>query len=86
MKELLNHLFEHKTLSKQEAKSALISITKGDVNFAQTASFCTVFRMRSITVEELEGFRDAMLELCLHVDLGEVDTIDVCGTGAGADS
>ncbi len=81
MKELLNYLFEHKTLSKQDAKAALMAITKGDVNFAQTAAFCTVYRMRSITVEELEGFRDAMLELCLHVDLGEVDAIDVCGTG-----
>ena len=81
MKEILNHLFEHKTLSKSEAKSALTSLAKGNVNHAQMAAFCTVFRMRSISVDELEGFRDAMLDLCLHVDLGDFDAIDVCGTG-----
>lgn len=81
MKELLNHLFEHRTLSRQEAKAALTSIAKGEVNAAQMASFCTVFRMRNIKVEELEGFRDAMLELCTPVDLADYDAIDVCGTG-----
>jgi anthranilate phosphoribosyltransferase len=81
MKEILNHLFEHKTLSKSEAKAALTSLAKGNVNHAQMAAFCTVFRMRSLTVDELEGFRDAMLDLCLHVDLGDYDAIDVCGTG-----
>jgi anthranilate phosphoribosyltransferase len=81
MKEILNHLFDHKTLSKSEAKETLTNIAKGLVNPAQLASFCTVFRMRSITIDELEGFRDAMLDLCIKVDLGEYDAIDVCGTG-----
>jgi anthranilate phosphoribosyltransferase len=81
MKDLLNYLLDHNTLNQSEAKAALTSITKGDVPPAQVAAFCTVFRMRSITVQELEGFRDAMLELCLHVDLKDYDAIDVCGTG-----
>ena len=81
MKEILNHLFDHKTLSKSEAKETLTNIAKGLVNPAQLAAFCTVFRMRSITIDELEGFRDAMLDLCIKVDLGEYDAIDVCGTG-----
>jgi len=81
MKELLNYLFENNTLTKAEAKEALLKVTRGDVNASQIASFFTVFRMRAIVVQELEGFRDAMLEQCLKVDLKDYDAIDVCGTG-----
>lgn len=81
MKDILNPLLEHKTLTKDTAKEALMDIAKGKVNNSQIASFLTVFMMRSITVEELEGFRDAMLELCIATDLSEYDPIDLCGTG-----
>jgi anthranilate phosphoribosyltransferase len=37
--------------------------------------------MRSITIHELQGFREALLELCLPVDLGTNDLIDIVGTG-----
>jgi anthranilate phosphoribosyltransferase len=53
----------------------------GKYNQSQVAAFLTVYLMRSITVEELEGFRDAMLELCIPVDIPEYDAIDLCGTG-----
>jgi anthranilate phosphoribosyltransferase len=59
----------------------VIGIGRGDYNPAQVAAFMTVYMMRSIRVEELEGFRDAMLELCLPVDLSAYDAMDVCGTG-----
>jgi len=81
MKEILNHLFEHKTLSKQEAKRVLVEIANAKYNHNQIASFLTVYMMRSITVEELQGFRDALLELCVHIDLKDYDPIDLCGTG-----
>jgi len=81
MKEILNHLFEHKTLSKEQAKYTLLGISRGDYNTVQFASFLTVYMMRSIRVEELEGFRDAMLELCLPIDLSAYDPMDLCGTG-----
>ena len=82
MKELLTHLFEHHTLSRSEAKQALQDIAAGDkFPNSQVAAFLTVFNMRSITVEELAGFREAMLELCRAVDLSEFDPIDLCGTG-----
>lgn len=81
MKAILNHLFDYKTLTKDQAKQTLIGIGKGDYNASQVASFLTVYMMRSIRVEELEGFRDAMLELCLPVDLSAYDAMDVCGTG-----
>ncbi len=81
MKEILNHLFEHKTLSKGEAKEVLTDIASNKYNASQMVAFMTAYCMRSITVEELEGFRDAMLELCIKVELPGYKTIDVCGTG-----
>ncbi|RUT79969.1 anthranilate phosphoribosyltransferase [Ancylomarina longa] len=81
MKNILHHLFEHKTLKREEAKEVLIQITKGEFNEFQITSFLTVFMMRSITVEELTGFREALLELCIPVDLSEYKGVDLCGTG-----
>lgn len=81
MKALLSRLINHESISAEEAKQILISISKGDYNQAQIASFLTVYMMRSITVNELQGFRDALLELCLAVDLQTYHPIDLCGTG-----
>ncbi len=81
MKKILNQLFDYKVLSKEQARDVLTRIGKGDFTSAEIAAFLTVYAMRSITVEELEGFRDALLELCLRIDLSEFDPIDVCGTG-----
>lgn len=81
MKEILNYLYEHKTLDRQEAKKVLTNIASGVYNHSQIASFISVYLMRSITVEELTGFRDALLGLCQPVDLAEFDAIDLCGTG-----
>ncbi len=81
MKQLLSRLFEYEKLSQQEAKEVLIKIAKGEFNNSQIASFLTVFLMRPITVSELTGFREALLELALKVDLSEFNTIDLCGTG-----
>ncbi|GAB3813800.1 anthranilate phosphoribosyltransferase [Pontibacter rugosus] len=81
MKEILNHLFEHKTLTKEQAREVLVNIAGGKYNQSQISSFLTVFMMRSITVDELEGFRDALLALCHRVDLDAYNPIDLCGTG-----
>ncbi|MCX2745729.1 anthranilate phosphoribosyltransferase [Mangrovivirga sp. M17] len=81
MKEILNTLFEYRTLSEAQAKEVLINLAKGKYNASQMASFLTVYMMRSITVEELSGFRKAMMELCVPIDLAEFDPIDLCGTG-----
>jgi anthranilate phosphoribosyltransferase len=81
MKQILNYLFENKTLSRDQAKEILTQMSQGSYNNSQMAAFMTAFCMRTITVNELEGFRDAMLELCLPVDLGTNDLIDLCGTG-----
>ncbi|WP_395625476.1 anthranilate phosphoribosyltransferase [Daejeonella sp.] len=81
MKKILNHLFEHKTFSKEESKEILTNITQGMYNPSQMAAFMAAFCMRSITVEELEGFRDGMLDICVKPDLKDYNLIDLCGTG-----
>ncbi|MBC7399550.1 MAG: anthranilate phosphoribosyltransferase [Mucilaginibacter sp.] len=81
MKQILNHLFENKTLTRDQAKDILTLISQGIYNNSQMAAFMTAYCMRTITVTELEGFRDAMLELCLPVNLGTNELIDLCGTG-----
>ena len=81
MKAIINRLSRHETLQKEEAASILIQIASGAYNPSQIASFLTVFMMRSITLEELEGFREALLELCVSIDLSEFTPIDLCGTG-----
>ncbi|MEW5677014.1 anthranilate phosphoribosyltransferase [Flavobacterium enshiense] len=81
MKAILNRLIQHETLTKEEAKNALKNISNGLYNPSQIASFLTVYMMRSITIEELAGFREALLELCIAIDLSDYDTIDLCGTG-----
>jgi anthranilate phosphoribosyltransferase len=81
MKQILNYLFENKTFTREQSKEILIEIARGKHNNSQMAAFMTAYCMRSITVNELEGFRDAMLELCLPVDLETNELIDLCGTG-----
>ncbi len=81
MKKILQYLFEYKTLTYQQAKDTLLAISKSIYNDTEVTAFITVFLMRSITVDELKGFRDALLELCVKVDLTEHKTIDIVGTG-----
>jgi anthranilate phosphoribosyltransferase len=81
MKKILQHLFEHKALSREQAREVLTKITANQYNEAQIAAFITVYLMRAITVEELQGFRDALLELCVPIDFEGVSSIDMCGTG-----
>ena len=81
MKEILNRLIKYKTLNEVESKDILIKISNGELNNSQISSFLTVYMMRNITLQELKGFKDALIELCIKVDLKEFDTIDLCGTG-----
>jgi anthranilate phosphoribosyltransferase len=81
MKKILQYLFEHKTLSRDSAKEVLVNIGKGIYNEHEVTAFMTVYLMRSITIDELQGFRDALLELCVKVDLNDYETMDIVGTG-----
>lgn len=81
MKKILQYLFEHKTLSRELAKEVLINIGKNVYNEYEVTAFMTVYLMRSITIHELQGFRDALIELCVSVELNGHSTIDIVGTG-----
>lgn len=81
MKKILKHLFEHKTLSQQQAKEVMLNIAKGVYNNTEITAFITVFLMRSITIDELQGFRDGLLELAVPVNLNGYDVMDIVGTG-----
>lgn len=81
MKATLEKLFEHKSLSREESQQILTDLANGKNNTSQMASFLTVYRMRNLTIDELAGFRDAMIDLCIPVDFPDFNTIDLCGTG-----
>ena len=81
MKQILYKLFEHRYLGRDEARSVLQHIAQGQYNDVQVASLITVFLMRHISVDELCGFRDALLEMRTPVDLSEFAPIDIVGTG-----
>ena len=80
MKHILSELIDHRSLTKETARQVLVDLTSGKYNQSQTTAFMTVYMMRSITVDELQGFRDAMLELCLPARFDQ-PVMDVCGTG-----
>jgi anthranilate phosphoribosyltransferase len=81
MRKYLQFLFEHKSLGREEARDVLVNIGKGLYNEHEITAFMTVYLMRSITIQELQGFRDALLELCVPVDLDGAEVIDIVGTG-----
>ncbi len=80
MKKILNSLFEYKSLSAEQAKEVMVNIGKGIYTDAEVASFVTVFLMRTITIDELQGFRNALMEMALPVNFTD-DVIDIVGTG-----
>ncbi len=81
MKKILQKLFEHKTLEREEAKKIMLNLATGMYNETEIASFITVFLMRSITIDELQGFRDGLMELAVPVDLNGDEVMDIVGTG-----
>ena len=81
MKTILSRLINQENISEQEAKMLLVNISSGEYNSSQIAAFLTVYMMRNITLAELKGFRDALLDLCIPVEISEYNAIDLCGTG-----
>lgn len=81
MKDVLNRLINHEQLEREEARKILLAISRNEIDQSQIAAFLTVYMMRSIALDELAGFRDALLELCIRVDIPEYNSVDLCGTG-----
>src|SRR5690554_135176 len=81
MKKILEKLFHQQYLTESDAKKVLGEISEGKYNPYEISAFLTVFKMRNITVDELRGFRNCLLERCISIDLEEFDAVDLCGTG-----
>ena len=82
IKEILNRMFDHQYLTREEAKTVLTEMAEGKYNESQIAALITVYFMRSISVEEILGFREALLEMRVNMDdLQAYDPIDIVGTG-----
>ncbi len=81
MKQILNKLFDYESLSAEQAGELFRGITQGIYNDVQIASLMTVYLMRNISLEELNGFRSALLEFRKPIDFGTHDYIDIVGTG-----
>lgn len=81
MKETLEHLFKGGKLTREEAAENLRKISAGETSLEQMTAFTTVFRMRPIEVQELQGFRDVLLELRIPVNIENKEAIDIVGTG-----
>ena len=81
MKNILYRLFEHHSLDRDESRDILLRMSRGEFNDSQISAFITVFLMRSITIDELSGFRDALLEMRVPVDLSDYNAVDIVGTG-----
>lgn len=81
MKHILHKLFDHQFLGRDEARNILQNMVEGKYSDAQIASLITVYLMRNISVDELIGFRDALLDMKTPVDLSDYNSIDIVGTG-----
>ena len=81
MKPYLNQLIDNQNLTTQQAQEALLKIGQGEVNNSQIAAFLMGIQQKGITVDELEGFREAMLSLAVQIDLSDFDAMDIVGTG-----
>lgn len=81
LKNILNRLSAGDILEKEEARGVLAGIAGGGTDPSQVAAFLASYNMRPVTGPELSGFREAMIDLAVKVDLGTLETVDVCGTG-----
>lgn len=81
MKTILTSLFNHEELTAEESRQILLNISRGMYPEAQIAALLTVFQMRGITVDELTGFREALMETRVPIDFAPYRPIDIVGTG-----
>ena len=81
MKQILNRLFNHQSLTKEEAAEVMINIAAGKYSEVEISAFISVYLMRSIELEEVIGFREALLSMAIPMDLSEFEPLDIVGTG-----
>ena len=81
MKTYLNQLIEGESLSRSQTHDILLGITRQEYNECQIAALLMTLQTRGVTVDELLGFRDGLIETGRHIDLSDYNTLDIVGTG-----
>lgn len=80
-RQILEELLAGHILCRKDSHELLMKIAGDQVNPSELAALFAVYRFRVPSIDEMEGFRDAMLDSCRPLDLGQYDPIDLCGTG-----
>lgn len=78
---IFNQLMNHEQLTREQTRDLIIAITRNELNDAEIAALLTALQMRGISVDELLGFRDGILQTGVAVPLDCDRYIDVVGTG-----
>ena len=81
MKQYLLKLIDGQTLSREETHTIMLNITKEQYNVQQIAALLMAMQTRGVTVAELLGFRDGLLETGKYINFEDYDTLDIVGTG-----
>lgn len=81
MKLILERVLAGEKLQRDETKDILLGITRDEYPSEQISALLTAIQMRGITVDELLGFRDGILETGVPALLDSDRYIDVVGTG-----
>ncbi|MBP5381284.1 MAG: anthranilate phosphoribosyltransferase [Bacteroidaceae bacterium] len=81
MKKYLTKQIEGGTLTREETHEIMLGITREAYTDCQIAALLMGMQIRGVTVDELLGFRDGLLETGKHIDLGNEVTLDIVGTG-----
>ena len=81
MKAYLNRLIAGEILTREDTHAILLGITQEKYNESQIAALLMALQTRGVTVDELLGFRDGLLETGKYIDFSEYNTLDIVGTG-----
>lgn len=81
MKHILLKLLDYQYLTREESRELLTAIVNGEVPETQLSAIITIFLMRNISVDEVLGFREALMEMRTQIDLSDYRAIDIVGTG-----
>lgn len=81
MKKYLLQLIEGNTLTQEDTHEIMLNIVEEKYNVQQIAALLMALQTRGVTVDELLGFRQGLLETGKYMDFTEYDTLDIVGTG-----
>jgi anthranilate phosphoribosyltransferase len=81
MKYLLEKILSRATFNEEEAILFIEAVDKDLLTTEQIAGILVGIQMRGIHIEEIRGFKKALLALSLPINLPTENAVDLCGTG-----